>query len=85
MQTLEMDEAGKTYTITALGVGEYNFDYYCNSLKRDGYKRRDKREEKGVLSAVFSSPLNEVTVKLFRKDERLTITVHPAGENVLIY
>ncbi len=96
-ETLVMNPAEKTYIITINGVTLYNFDYYYNSLKRDGYvsmeehrdkdddgyiTKRDEREE-FARYAIFADTYNEVQV--YYADGVLTIKVGPAGKNVLDY
>ncbi|MBO5415035.1 MAG: hypothetical protein J6A83_00205 [Clostridia bacterium] len=84
-ETLEINDADKTYTITLDGVTEYNFDYYCNTLKRDGYQRKDKREEDGKTSVIYACPRNSVYVDFIPTDARIVIKVGPAGVNTLEY
>lgn len=80
-ETMVKNEAEKTYEITLRGVTAYNFEYYCNSLKRDGYWPMSKSEEGERKRAVYASPLNAVEVVF--ETGVISIHVGRAGVNAL--
>ena len=82
-ERLIMDEEGLTYTVLISGATQYSFEYYCNSLKRDGYVRMeiDRGEEHSF--AVYADPTNEVKV-VYDKGE-LSVLVGKAGVTSLKY
>lgn len=84
-ERLALNEAEKTYTLTISGAADDNFDYYCNTLKRDGYQRMALTETAGQRSAVYASPRNAVYVDFAADGATLTITVGPAGKDALVY
>ena len=82
-EELFVDREAKQFTVTVKGATSYEFEYYCNTLKRDGYRRSSDSNENGKLFAAYSDPTNEVTVEF--ENGTLKITAHKAGENVLVY
>ena len=80
-ETLVKNEDEKTYQITVRGTTDYSYDFYRNTLKRDGFWPMSKTEEAGRKSAVYASPLNEAVVSY--SDGVLTVHVGPAGVNAL--
>ena len=80
-ETLVIDPATKTYEVTISGVELYDYEYYWNSCKRDGYVRMDERSEGDDRYVTFADPLNEI--KLSFVDGVITAKVGPVGKNVL--
>ena len=80
-ETLVKNEDEKTYTVTVTGVTEYHYDFYRNTLKRDGFWPMENREEDGVKSARYASPGNVVDVTF--SGDRMTIRVGRAGVDAL--
>ena len=76
-----IDPATKTYEVTISGVTRYEYDYYWNSLKRDGYVRMDEHSDGDACYVTFADPLNEI--KLSFVDGVITAKVGPVGKNVL--
>jgi hypothetical protein len=84
-QVLDFNEETKTYTVTVKGASEYNFDFYRNSLKRDGYRPDPKTNENGVLRQKYTGARNTVLVDFYKETGILVITVGEDGKDVLVY
>ena len=84
-QVLTVNEAEKTYTVTVEGVGEYDFDYYRNSLKRDGYWPKEKTETDEVIQTVYVSPDHTVLIDYFKNSSKIVVTVGRVSKDVLVY
>ena len=82
-EKLFVDRDAKEFSVTVDGATAYEFEYYCNTLKRDGYRKSSDSNENGKLFASYSDPMNEVTVEY--ENNTLKIIAHKAGENVLVY
>ena len=80
-ETFVIDPKTKTYEITISGVTRYEYDYYCNSHKRDGYVRMEESSDGDACYITFADPHNEV--HLSYADGVITAKVGPAGKNVL--
>lgn len=76
-----IDNESKTYEITISKVTRYEYDYYWNSLKRDGYVRLDECRDENAPWVVFVDTHN--AVHLAYADGVLTIKVGPQGVDVL--
>ena len=84
-QVLTVNEAEKTYTVTVEGVSEYDFDYYRNSLKRDGYWPKDKTVTDECIHTVYVSPDHTVLIDYFKNSSKIVVTVGREGKDVLVY
>ncbi|MBQ7347659.1 MAG: MBL fold metallo-hydrolase [Clostridia bacterium] len=84
-EILTFNETDKTYTITISGVTEYNFEWYCNALKRDGYQSTTVSDDAGKKSATYASLLNSVCVDYLMADSKMIINVGCAGKDVLAF
>lgn len=84
-QVLTVNEAEKTYTVTVEGVGEYDFDYYRNSLKRDGYWPKDQTVTDECIHTVYVSPDHTVLIDYFKNSSKIVVTVGRVGKDVLVY
>ena len=82
-ETLVMNPEDKTYVITINDATAYNFEYYCNSLKRDGRYSTFESREGDRLFATHANMTNAVDVLYY--DGVMTITVGRAGERTLKY
>ena len=80
-ETFVIDPATKTYEVKISGVTRYEYDYYWNSLKRDGYVRMDEHSDGDACYVTFADPLNEVHLSFV--DGVITAKVGPVGKNVL--
>ena len=80
-ETFVIDPATKTYEVKISGVTRYEYDYYWNSLKRDGYVRMDEHSDGNACYVTFADPLNEVHLSFV--DGVITAKVGPVGKNVL--
>lgn len=84
-QVLTVNEAEKSYTVTVEGVSEYDFDYYRNSLKRDGYWPKEKTETEDAIHTVYTSPDHTVLIDFFKNSAKIVVTVGREGKDVLVY
>ena len=84
-EILTFNQTDKTYTITINGVSEYNFEWYCNTLKRDGYQRTKVADDAGKKNAIYSNLLNSVCVDYFIADSKMIIKVGCVGKDVLVF
>ena len=82
-ETLVMNREDKTYTITIKGTTPYNFDYYYNSFKRDGYVNMEEHYDGDSRCVTFADTYNSAQVSYL--DGVITLKVGPAGKNVLDY
>ena len=79
-ETFVLDPESKTYEITISGVTRYEYDYYWNTFKRDGYIRMEESCDGDNRYVTFADPLNEVHLSYV--DGVITAKVGPAGKNV---
>ncbi len=79
---LEVNENDKTWKITIPGTTAYNFEYYCNTLKRDGYWPVEKISDDNDYRATYADPIHAVYVNF--DNGVLTIIVGKAGENAFL-
>ena len=84
-QVLTVNEAEKSYTVTVEGVSEYDFDYYRNSLKRDGYWPKEKTETEDAIHTVYTSPDHTVLIDYLKNSAKIVVTVGRVGVDVLDY
>ncbi len=80
-ETFAINPEDKTYEITISGVTGYEYDYYWNSLKRDGYVRMEEGSDGDNRYVTFADTNNEV--KLSYVDGVIRAVVGPVGKNVL--
>ncbi|MBQ7384145.1 MAG: hypothetical protein IJV72_05065 [Clostridia bacterium] len=80
-ETFVINPEDKTYEITVSGVTRYEYDYYWNSFKRDGYVRMEESADGDNRYVTFADLLNEVHLSFV--DGVITAKVGPAGKNVL--
>lgn len=78
-ETFVIDPETKTYVVTISGVTRYEYDYYWNTLKRDGYVRMEEHAEGDNRFVTFADLLNEVHLSYV--DGVITAKVGPAGKN----
>lgn len=84
-QVLTVNEAEKSYTVTVEGVSEYDFDYYRNSLKRDGYWPKEKIETEDAIHTVYVSPDHTVLIDYLKNSAKIVVTVGRVGKDILVY
>lgn len=82
-EEMTVDQESKTYTLTFYGVTEYNYDDYCNTLKRDGYLRTDRMKTDSGIHSVHASPQNAVFIDFNPSEAKMTVTVGGIGKDVL--
>lgn len=82
-ETFEINEEEKSYTVTLIGATEYDFDRYCNTIKRDGYRWYDIVKGEDARSVRYASLRNSVYLSFLKAEGKITIKVGPAGENVI--
>lgn len=82
-ENLSINSEEKTYTVTIRNTTPYWFEYYRNSLKRDGYKQISESKTDDYHSVTYADPKNEVRVCF--NDGVLEILVGRAGVNTLEY
>lgn len=80
-ETFVIDPENKTYEIKISGVTRYEYDYYWNSFKRDGYVRMAEHKDGDNRYVTFADTNNEVYLSFV--DGVITAKVGPAGKNVL--
>ena len=79
-ETFVIDPESKTYEITISGVTRYEYDYYWNTFKRDGYVRMEESRDGDARYVTFADLLNEAHLSYV--DGVIKVKVGPAGKNV---
>ncbi len=79
-ETFRVCPDDKTYEITIGGVTEYEYRYYFNSFKRDGYVVMDSYDDGDSRSVTFADLVNEVLLSY--SGGVIRAVVGPAGKNV---